>query len=718
MRVAKALAVGLLLTAGSVSAASAQDPAYDHPNGAAGPSEVPPPAETAMERPGDAQTPPPVQAPAETQTQAPQAPVADQPAAAEAPAPAATAPAAAEAAPPATTPTAAAPAAQTPAEQAPSTVASPAPAAAPAPAAPPAVAVDENAFRLPVADYIQGNTKKLLAATDADDRQALVQFYTVRNGATLWVDKTGYTADAKNLIAALQDADSWGLRAADFKIADLKPLPAGDYKPEDLTAAEVRLSLAAMEYARDTHGGRISDPSSQLGTYIDRKPVLLDRKTVIDSLAAAPDKGAYLTSLNPKHEQFRRLREKLLALRASKKEADALKLPDGKQLKPGVSDPQIAILRKRLKITAPATKDDGSPADDTYYDKALSAAVTAYKESKGIRPANAVITSTLRRSLNASNDVTESRLLANMEEWRWMPDDLGDYYIMVNIPEFKFRVISNGQVVHEERIVSGRPDAQSPIFSETMKTVVIQPRWNVPDSIKIKELLPSLRSGGNPLRRQGLVMEYNGRKIDPYNVDWSRNDIRNFHVYQPPGGGNALGVVKFLFPNKHAVYLHDTPSKGLFNEPARAFSHGCMRVRNPVTLAELILDKDKGWDKAKVNDLVKNGPEENEVTLDHPIPVHVTYFTAWVNDDGQVQTFDDVYGHEKRINLALAGKWNQIVKADEKKVSPEDIPDEGWGGKDGFASLFGDDEYDSRGRRRKHSGGGLGNFFKQVFGGN
>ena len=587
-------------------------------------------------------------------------------------------------------------------------------AAAPATPEPPKVAADQ--FTLPVADFIQNSAKKTLAGTDADDRQALIAFYASRLGATLWVDKNGFTAEAKSLISGLQDADSWGLRAADYKIPELKAEPDGSFKADALILVEARLSLEAMEYARDAHGARISDPPSQLGTYVDRTPALLDRKTVIEGLAAAPDKAAYLASLNPQHEQFRRLREKLLALRASKQEADALKIPDGKLLKPGMSDPQIAILRKRLKVTAAPVKDDNTPADETFYDKALGEAVKAYKAKNGISPETPYITTALRRSLNAGNAVSEDRLLANMEEWRWMPADLGSYYIMVNIPEFKFRVVSNGQVIHEERIVSGRPDAQSPIFSETMKTVVIQPRWNVPDSIKIKELLPGLRGGGDPLRRQGLVMEYNGRKVDPYNVDWSRSDIRNFNVYQPPGGGNALGVVKFLFPNKHAVYLHDTPSKSLFNEQVRAFSHGCMRVRNPVTLAELVLDKDKGWDKQKVDDLVKSGPEENEVALDHPIPVHVTYFTAWVDDNGEVQTFGDVYGHEKRITLALAGKWNQIVKADEKKVSPEDIPVDGWRN-DNLSSLFGDDDdYDDRGRRRKHSGG-LGNFFKQVFGG-
>ncbi|WP_423415279.1 L,D-transpeptidase family protein [Hyphomicrobium sp. B1] len=726
MRVAKVLAVGLLLTASAGSAALALDPASDQPtsdqqstsgqsnstDSATQPAAAPAAGsqETAPEHQPAADAAKPVPD-ASTAAQAPAAPATDSAAAPESK-PAAEAPASEAKAPEApaitdkpTDTAVSAPAAETPA-----------PAADTAAAQQPTIVADDRLLYLPMEDYIQNNAKKALSGTDAADRDALAKFYHDRMGATLWVDKHGFTPEAKSLISALQGADDWGLRSADFKIPDLKANADGGFNPDDLMAAEARLSLEAMEYARDAHGDRISDPSAQLGTYIDRKPVLLDRKTVIDDLAAAPDKAAYLTSLNPQQEQFRRLREKLLALRASEKAEEALKIPSGPNMKPGQSDPAIAILRKRLKVTVPPVKADGSPADENYYDNALADAVKAYKEQKGIRPASFWITNVLRNSLNAGNGVTTDRLVANMEEWRWMPADLGNYYVMVNIPEFKFRVVSNGQVIHEERIVSGRPDAQSPIFSETMKTVVIKPRWNVPDSIKIKELLPGLRSGYDSLRRQGLVMEYNGRKVDPRNVDWSRTDIRNFHVYQPPGGGNALGVVKFLFPNKHAVYLHDTPSKSLFNEPVRAFSHGCMRVRNPVSLAELILDKDKGWDKEKVDDLVKNGPEENEIALDHPIPVHVTYFTAWVDDNGDVQTFNDIYGHEKRITLALAGKWNQIVKADEKKVSPEDIPNEGWRN-DGFASLFGDDdEYDSRGRRKKHNGG-LGSFFKQVFGG-
>ncbi|MET1045242.1 MAG: L,D-transpeptidase family protein, partial [Hyphomicrobium sp.] len=533
MRVAKFLAVGIALTVGPVSSAFAVDAGTEAPNGTASETTAPATA-TQPEAVPDAPPQNPANPTPSSEAQAPQD--------------------------------------QAPAQN---VVAQPAAPASSESASPsPAIVADDHLVYLPVADYLRDNAKKILAGTDADDRQVLTQFYTSRMGSTLWVDRNGLTSGAKNLIAALKDADSWGLRSADFNIPDLQQGADGSYNLDDLTAFEARLSLAALEYARDARGGRINDPSSQLGTYIDRKPLVLDRRTVIDSLAAAPDKGAYLASLNPQQEQFRRLRAKLLSMRASAKKADELKIPDGPNLKPGQSAPEIAILRKRLKVTTTPAKKDGTPADDTYYDNSLADAVKAYKESKGIRPATPWITASLRRSLNSSNEVSETKLIANMEEWRWMPANLGDYYIIVNIPEFKFRVVSNGQVIHEERIVSGRPDAQSPIFSETMKTVVIQPRWNVPDSIKIKELLPGLRGGGNPLQRQGLVLEYNGRKVDPYNIDWSRTDIRNFNVYQPPGGGNALGVVKFLFPNKHAVYLHDTPSKSLFNEPVRAFSHG------------------------------------------------------------------------------------------------------------------------------------------------
>jgi len=271
-----------------------------------------------------------------------------------------------------------------------------------------------------------------------------------------------------------------------------------------------------------------------------------------------------------------------------------------------------------------------------------------------------------------------------MEAWRWMPDDLGQLHIFVNVPEFLVRVIKDGTIIHEERIVSGGPETQTPIFSDMMRTVVFQPDWKVPESIKINELLPKLRAGSNPIEGQGLVIKRNGRTIDAWDVDWGSADIRNYYIYQPPGDANVLGVVKFLFPNKHSVYLHDTPSKRLFNEKVRTFSHGCMRVRNPVRLAEVIMSEDKGWDADQVRELVTSGPEDNDIALDKPIPVHVTYFTNWVTESGELKTFGDVYGHEQRIKLGLEGRWGEIVKNRDHLLPPDDAPvargrDDDWG---------------------------------------
>jgi len=588
-------------------------------------------------------------------------------------------------------------------------------------AAPKVVASDVLVY-LPVGHYLDQNKKKLFANIDQSDRAALVQFYGSRMGATLWVDKNGYTSDAKNLIATLKAADTWGLNSKDYKIPELKRDPSGEYSLDDLTEAETRLSLDALQYARDARGGRIPDPTQQLSGYLDRKPQPLDPRIVIDALSKATDKGAYLTSLQPKNEQFTLLRKKLLALRSGA-DGDKIKIPNGPLLRPGNSNSQIALIRKVLDVPAPTVKADGKPADANYYDDALARAVKAFKEKNGISPVTTAITTTLRRALNG-NDISEAKLLANMEEWRWMPDDLGNFYVMVNVPEFKVRVVKDGEIVYEERIVTGSVNRQTPIFSDLMRTIVFQPRWNVPDSIKIKELLPGLRDGGNPLRRQGLVMERNGRRVDAQSINWYRTDIRYYSVYQPPGGGNALGVVKFLFPNSHAVYLHDTPSKSLFNASVRAFSHGCMRVRNPVTMAEIILDHDKGWDKSKVDNLVTKGPEENAIQLDHPIPVYITYFTARANKDGDVESFNDIYGHEKRITLALEGRWNEIDRTTEPKVTPDDVGfDEDADSRRRDYRDYDDDDWfgvsDDRDRRRRdrHYDGGLNHFFRQVLGG-
>ena len=492
---------------------------------------------------------------------------------------------------------------------------------------------------------------------EADDLNAAKTFYAERNYSPLWVSGTALNARGLLAIAEIGRADDWGLKASDFAVLGVKDgVAAGSMSPVE---AEIAIARAALKYARFARGGRIPDPGSELSGFIDRKPQIIAPQNALEQLAAATATDEALRGFHPKHVQFERLRKAYLAARANEGRSTSLLLPAGPMLRPGQSHPNVAFLRKRLNVPAPAaTGDIATP--ELVYDPALVAAVKDFQaKSGGLRPDGFVGEKT-RLALNGEGKSKIPSLLANMEQWRWMPASLGNTHVQVNIPEYEMRLVKDGRVVHSERVVTGKLETATPAFSADMQSIVFQPKWGVPDSIKINELLPRLQDGRG--LRSGLKMSLNGREIDPWNVDWSRADITRYHVFQPSGDDNALGVVKFLFPNKHAVYLHDTPSKGLFNASSRAFSHGCVRVRNPVRLAELVLAADKNWTGGVVRDLVEDGPEDNAIMLDSKIPVHITYFTASADEEGQVSYFPDVYGHERRISLAIDGRADQIAK--------------------------------------------------------
>ena len=251
-------------------------------------------------------------------------------------------------------------------------------------------------------------------------------------------------------------------------------------------------------------------------------------------------------------------------------------------------------------------------------------------------------------------------ILVNMERWRWLPNDLGPYYVNVNVPEFMLRVVDEGKVIHTARVVVGKRDKQTPIFSEEMQEIVFNPVWNVPNSIKREDLLPWLTSGGGwyggntaILEAHNLHVRYGGREIDPRSIDWGRVDIRNFEIYQPPGPNNVLGHLKFVFPNKHDVYMHDTTLRNYYGQSYRAESHGCMRVQNPDQLALVLLKHDQGWTLARVASAIR-GSGDNHVALEQKIPVYISYFTLRVNDNGSISTFGDIYGHDARMAAALS----------------------------------------------------------------
>jgi len=247
-------------------------------------------------------------------------------------------------------------------------------------------------------------------------------------------------------------------------------------------------------------------------------------------------------------------------------------------------------------------------------------------------------------------------ILVNLERWRTMPARLADFHVWNNLPEFITRLVDAGQVVHSERIIIGKPSTQTPIFSDVMTHLIFNPEWGVPESIKIQSLLPSLRRGDTGiLARRNMSIRDGQRVLDPKTFRWSKVDIRSVPIVQGSGPTNPLGQIKFMFPNHHDVYMHDTPDKALFNKPERAFSAGCIRVRNPEIFAHKIVERLQDWSIERTQSLFES-KTTTRVDLLAPIPVHNTYFTAWVDSSGEVRIWRDIYGHDARYKDALAGK--------------------------------------------------------------
>jgi L,D-transpeptidase YcbB len=528
----------------------------------------------------------------------------------------------------------------------------------------------------PVATQILARLANAGGKQDArDDIAGMKAFYTENKGQAIWTGSEGFNPQAQKAIREIHNADSWGLESSAFQ---LPANPGAQASPETSADADIKLSLAVLKYARHARGGR-TEPTS-ISPIIDRRPHIFDPKSVLEAIAAAESADAYLRGLHPKHEQFKRLRQALLNLNKSGSGTSFPRIPAGPDFRPGDDNPQIAMIRRRLSA-------DASGSRETAYDETLLVAVNRYQKSHGLE-VTGIIDRKLRASLNegagGSSDENKLRIIVNMERWRWMPESLGDFYVWDSITEQYTRVFDRGRVVLMEKIVVGKPNTPTPTFTANMQFIVFHPEWGVPDGIKTNEIAPKLRqSGGGDgffffgggggsseiLRRLGgLRVSINGHEVDPDSVDWSRVDIRRYQFIQGAGQRNVLGVVKFRFPNKHDVYMHDTPDRHLFGAAPRAFSHGCMRTQNPIHLAEVLLAHDKGYSAGQVREMVEAGAT-NEIKLSTQIPVHVAYFTAEVDEQGQLRYFPDIYGLDSRIASALKGQ--QIHFASDAAVSAE-----------------------------------------------
>ena len=538
------------------------------------------------------------------------------------------------------------------------TMASPpaATATAPEPAKDPVKA----ASNIPAADQpVADRLRDLIATKGAryfdrkTERAAVEKFYTGRDYAPIWTQAGNLTATAKGVIARLRDVAADGLNPADYPVPDFSAAAA---TPDALAEADLKLTESMLDYARQAQSGRMH--WSQVSADIQYPEHPVDPNEVLANVTTAKDASAALESYNPPHKLYKLLKAKLAELRGGSDGAPII-IDDGQPLKytpargknapeaeAQMSDPRVPKLRAKLGLT--------ENADDIRYDAKVAAAVRKFQESADLKPTGVLDDRTVKALNTPKRDKQIDTILVNMERWRWLPRDLGapalgDAYVILNIPDYTLKVMQRGAQVWTTRVVTGKPGQHAtPLLSETMKFITVNPTWNVPPSIIYNEYLPALQQDPTVLDRMGLRLE--------------RARDGSIHISQPPGEANALGRIRFNFPNKFLVYQHDTPDKHLFAREDRAFSHGCMRVQYPDQYASVLLNiamPGERYTPERIRSMY--GSSEIDLKFPTPIPVNITYQTAFVDDAGKLQFRKDVYGRDATmISILKNGRGKDL----------------------------------------------------------
>ena len=496
-----------------------------------------------------------------------------------------------------------------------------------------------------------------LASTDStlrvvpSIRDAVSSHYAASGFKPLWTASGTLTDRGKAVRDVLAAADAEGLDSAAY----LPPaLGAFDAAPpaSDATAMarlDIELSALATRYAREASGGRFEP--ERLSRYHDVKPPRVEAAAAMKVLGFSPFAADYLKQLHPALPAYALLKAELASLRSAGQSLPPDPIADGPIVTTGKSDPRIPAIRQRLA-------DQGYPqaleasGDPEKLDADLSIQLRLFQKAAGIKVTGLVGPQTIAALNNPMAERNVARVLNNMERLRWLPRTLAARHVFVNQAAYEVRVMNGGTAEWTSRVIVGKPNTQTVVFNDEMETVVFNPSWGVPPSIIANEYLPKLRRDPGYLDRIGFkVVDAKGKTIRSSAVNWSAYGSKvPFGIQQPPGGKNALGEVKFLFPNSHNIYMHDTPTRNLFAEDVRAFSHGCVRVQNPRDFASVLL----GWSREEVDSHIET-PGSETVRLKTRIPVYITYFTAWPDETGKIQYFNDIYARDKTMENARAG---------------------------------------------------------------
>ena len=483
---------------------------------------------------------------------------------------------------------------------------------------------------------------------------ALKRFYKRRGYRPAWTSADGAHDHATALLDALGRADRHGLVADDYRLDDLRQrldAAGSGASADDLAALDARLSFAFLDHAADLFAGRIGPEAVDPEWYTGEKNQDF-AELLADALDQSDLAGAFEEAA-PQHAGYQRLRDALGRYREMAQTGGWPEIPTGDVVRPGDTSSRVPALRRRLAASGYLDGDTGSET----YDDAVAAAVFHFQQDHGLAT-DSLLGPNTTEALNIPIEDRIRQIEMNLERWRWLPADLGERHVLVNIPAFKVYAYEDGAVAEEMNVVVGKAygGRATPIFTDVMEHLIFSPFWNIPHSIATEEILPNARGNRDYLvsNNYEIVSHYGpGAEVyDPYSTSLARVASGELRLREKPGPSNALGLVKFMFPNSLAIYLHDTPADHLFGEAERDFSHGCVRVARPADLAEWVLSRKPDWDRARIDDAMHNG-EWEQVELDDEIPVYLLYFTTFVEDDGTVRFVEDIYGHDDALDAAL-----------------------------------------------------------------
>ncbi|WHA42481.1 L,D-transpeptidase family protein [Agrobacterium larrymoorei] len=501
--------------------------------------------------------------------------------------------------------------------------------------------------------------------------KALEAYYT-GNANPIWVTNGDINERASAVLAFFETVGDSGLNPTDYSIsapsqdvtasitdqaqAEVQTVSVTETETKPASPAmmqfELALSAKVLAYVQDTTRGRV-DPN-KLSGYHDFKRKTVNLSPVLKLSSMSPDITAYLRSREPSNPEYQALKAELVKLHNEDKSGEGkVVVPNDLVLKPGENNPEVANVVKAIEHRSSDTfKTQHAATFSSYqhtpeYTPDLVDLVKAFQSENGLKPDGVIGRATVRAMTGDSNEAKIAKLEVAMEQVRWLPADLGDRFVFINQPAFMAYYHNEGKEDFGMKVVIGSKTNQTYFFQDEIETVEFNPYWGVPQSIIVNEMLPKLRNDPSYLDRLGYEVSVNGRAVSSSSVNWygSTNAIS---VRQPPSGDNALGDLKILFPNAHAIYMHDTPAKSFFNRDMRALSHGCIRLVDPRRMAAAVL----GTTLDNVNKQIASG-QNRAVQVPTKIPVYVSYFTAWPDKDGKVQYFDDVYDRDSYVMKAF-----------------------------------------------------------------